>query len=136
MAAAPIWPFSLLSSCAEVEVQNDLAVVIADCCVLRARWAGGPTARRGGRIHIEGCEWFLFSETPLSHNPMASQRLSRPVCLTLAVRKPNLVESTIGLHLRYAVGMEHFFTGLLILVALLISWFGFYVVYRLVLNDR
>ena len=32
--------------------------------------------------------------------------------------------------------MEIFYTGLLILVALLITWFAFYVVYRLVHEDK
>ncbi len=32
--------------------------------------------------------------------------------------------------------MEIFFTGLLIAVALLITWFAFYVVYRLLHEDR
>ncbi len=32
--------------------------------------------------------------------------------------------------------MEIFYTSLLVLVALLITWFAFYVVYRLVHEDR
>jgi uncharacterized membrane protein len=32
--------------------------------------------------------------------------------------------------------VEHFFTGLLILVALLITWFAAYVVYRLYSDQR
>lgn len=32
--------------------------------------------------------------------------------------------------------MEIFFTGLLVAVALLITWFAFYVVYRLLHEDR
>ncbi len=32
--------------------------------------------------------------------------------------------------------MEIFYTGLLILVALLVTWFAFYVVYRLVHEDK
>ena len=32
--------------------------------------------------------------------------------------------------------MEIFYTGLLVLVALLITWFAIYVVYRLVHEDR
>ena len=32
--------------------------------------------------------------------------------------------------------MEIFYTGLLVLVALLVTWFAFYVVYRLVHEDK
>jgi hypothetical protein len=37
---------------------------------------------------------------------------------------------------RYGAQVEIFFTSLLVAVALLITWFAFYVVYRLLHEDR
>lgn len=36
----------------------------------------------------------------------------------------------------YAAGVEIIYTGLLVAVALLVTWFAFYVVYRLVHEDK